>query len=86
MVVERFSKTGLALLMLAIGFFVGVAVGFLGAYHGSNFWYREFKKENEILQERVTKLRQAEINELERAIKLYMKEIEDAWPENGEVK
>jgi len=65
MAVERFSKTGLALLMLAIGFFIGLAVGFIGAYHGSNYWYNEFRKENKQLEKKINQLQ----------------DLEDIWPE-----
>jgi len=81
MAIERFSKTGLALLMLAIGFFIGLIVGFIGAYHGSNFWYNEFRKENEQVEERINQLEQEKLEALERAIRIYQQDLEDIWPE-----
>jgi len=81
MAVERFSKTGLALLMLAIGFFIGLAVGFIGAYHGSNFWYSELQKENEQIEERIRQLEKEKLEALERAIRIYQQDLEDIWPE-----
>jgi len=81
MAVERFSKTGLALLMLAIGFFIGLAVGFIGAYHGSNFWYSELQRENKQVEERINQLEQEKLEALERAIRIYQQDLEDIWPE-----
>jgi len=81
MAVERFSKTGLALLMLAIGFFLGLAVGFIGAYHGSNYWYSELQKENKQLEKRINQLEQEKLEALERAIRIYQQDLEDIWPE-----
>ena len=80
MAVERFSKTGLALLMLAIGFFLGLAVGFIGAYHGSNFWYSELQKENKQLEEKINQLEKEKLEVLERAIRIYQQDLEDIWP------
>jgi len=70
MAVERFSKTGLALLTLAIGFLAGLAIGFIGAYHGSNYWYSE-----------LSDLEQEKIDALERSIRIYQKDLEGIWPE-----
>jgi len=81
MAVEKFSKAGLALLMLAIGFFIGLTVGFIGAYHGSNFWYSELQKENKQVEERINQLEQEKLEALERAIRIYQQDLEDIWPE-----
>ncbi len=81
MAVERFSKTGLALLMLAIGFFLGLAAGFIGAYHGSNFWYNKLREENKQIEERIQQLEREKLEALERAIKIYQQDLEDIWPE-----
>ncbi len=81
MAVERFSKSGLALLMLAIGFFIGLAVGFIGAYHGSNYWYSELQKENKQLEEKINQLEKEKLEALERAIRIYQQDLEDIWPE-----
>ncbi|MHA1225207.1 MAG: LapA family protein [Candidatus Hodarchaeales archaeon] len=81
MAVERFSKTGLALLMLAIGFFLGLATGFIGAYHGSNFWYDKLQKENKQIEKRIQQLEQEKMEALERAIRIYQQDLEDIWPE-----
>jgi len=80
MAVEKFSKTGLALLMLAVGFFIGLAVGFIGAYHGSNFWYSELRKENKQVEERINQLEKEKLEVLERAIRIYQQDLEDIWP------
>ena len=80
MAVERFSKTGLALLMLVVGFFIGLAVGFIGAYHGSNFWYSELRKDNKQLEERINQLEKEKLEVLERAIRIYQQDLEDIWP------
>jgi len=81
MAVERFSKTGLVLLMLAIGFFLGLAAGFIGAYHGSNFWYSKLREENKQIEERIRQLEREKLEALEKAIKIYQQDLEDIWPE-----
>jgi len=80
MAVEKFSKTGLTLLMLVIGFFIGLAAGFIGAYHGSNYWYNELRKENKQLETKIYQLEQEKLEALERAIRIYQQDLEGIWP------
>jgi len=64
-----------------LAFALGVAIGFLGAYHGSNYWYSELRKENQELEKKISGLEQEKLEALERSIRIYQKDLEDIWPE-----